>query len=97
MADLPSATSDHYRYPLGYSQAVADNGCFHDIFSRIAKLPSDGSAPYALMVFAAMLPWTLFSSALGEASNSLISTQFLLANLLSTINNSNCYNCNRFC
>ena len=39
---------------------------FTVIFSRIAKLPSDGAAPYALMVFAAMLPWSLFSNALSE-------------------------------
>jgi lipopolysaccharide transport system permease protein len=45
---------------------------FTVIFSRIAKLPSDGSAPYALMVFAAMLPWSLFSSSLTESSSSLI-------------------------
>ena len=44
---------------------------FTVIFGRIAALPS-GDAPYALMVFAAILPWSLFSAALGEASNSLI-------------------------
>lgn len=33
---------------------------FTVIFGRIAKLPSDGDIPYALMVFAAMLPWSLF-------------------------------------
>jgi len=51
------------------------------IFGRIAKLPSDGSAPYALMVFAGMLPWTFFSSGLAEASNSLIGN----ANLISKV------------
>jgi lipopolysaccharide transport system permease protein len=51
---------------------------FTVIFSRIAKLPSDGSAPYALLVFAAMLPWSLFSNALSEASNSLISNANLI-------------------
>jgi len=51
---------------------------FTVIFSRIAKLPSDGSAPYALMVFAAMLPWSLFSNALSESSNSLISNANLI-------------------
>ena len=51
---------------------------FTVIFGRIAKLPSDGSAPYALMVFAAMLPWSLFSSSLTEASNSLISNANLI-------------------
>ena len=50
---------------------------FTVIFGRIADLPSNG-APYALMVFAAMLPWSLFSSALGEASNSLIGNERLI-------------------
>ena len=54
---------------------------FTVIFERVAKLPSDGNAPYALMVFAAMLPWSLFSTSLGEASNSLISN----ANLISKV------------
>ena len=31
---------------------------FTVLFGHIAKLPSDGTAPYALMVFAAMLPWS---------------------------------------
>ena len=51
---------------------------FTVIFSRIAKLPSDGSTPYALLVFAAMLPWSLFSNALSETSNSLISNANLI-------------------
>lgn len=54
---------------------------FTVIFGRIARLPSDGDAPYALLVFAAMLPWSLFSSSLGEASNSLIGN----ANLISKV------------
>ncbi|MGC8602900.1 MAG: ABC transporter permease, partial [Desulfomonilaceae bacterium] len=51
---------------------------FTVIFGQLAKLPSDGGAPYALMVFAGMLPWYLFSSSLGEASNSLISNANLI-------------------
>src|SRR4051812_29463733 len=54
---------------------------FTIVFGRIAKLPSDGSAPYALMVFAGMLPWTFFSSGLNDASNSLIGN----ANLISKV------------
>jgi lipopolysaccharide transport system permease protein len=54
---------------------------FTVIFGRIAGLPSDGNAPYALMVFAGMLPWTLFSASLSEASNSLIGN----ANLISKV------------
>jgi len=54
---------------------------FTVLFGRIARLPSDGQAPYALLVFAAMLPWTLFSNSLSEASNSLINN----ANLISKV------------
>ncbi len=51
------------------------------IFGRIAKLPSDGAAPYPLMVFAGMVPWTFFSTGLAEAANSLIGN----ANLISKV------------
>jgi lipopolysaccharide transport system permease protein len=51
---------------------------FTIIFGRIAKLPTEGDAPYALMVFAGILPWTLFSSGLSEASNSLINNEKLI-------------------
>jgi len=51
---------------------------FTIIFGRVAKLPSDGNAPYPLMIFAAMLPWFLFSTSLGEASNSLIANEKLI-------------------
>jgi lipopolysaccharide transport system permease protein len=44
---------------------------FTVVFGRLAGLPSDGTAPYAVLVFAGMLPWFLFSSILSEASNSL--------------------------
>jgi len=54
---------------------------FTVIFGRVAKLPSDGNAPYALLVFAAMLPWTLFATSLSDASNSLIGN----ANLISKV------------
>ncbi len=54
---------------------------FTVVFGRIAKLPSDGSAPYPLMVFAGMLPWTFFSTTLSDASSSLIGN----ANLISKV------------
>lgn len=44
---------------------------FTVVFGRLAKLPSDGQSPYALMVLAGMLPWYLFSSALGGAADSV--------------------------
>ena len=52
---------------------------FTIIFGRIAKLPSDGDAPYALLVFAGILPWTFFSTGLSEASNSLINNTSLIS------------------
>ena len=54
---------------------------FTVVFGRLAKLPSDGAAPYPMMVFAGMLPWFLFSSILSEASGSLIGN----ANLISKV------------
>jgi lipopolysaccharide transport system permease protein len=45
---------------------------FTVVFGRLAKLPSEGGAPYPVMVFAGMLPWFLFSTILSEASNSLV-------------------------
>lgn len=52
---------------------------FTIIFSRIAKLPSEGEAPYALMVLAGLLPWTFFSTALGDASLSLVTNSNLIS------------------
>src|SRR5438046_4059000 len=54
---------------------------FTFVFNKVAKLSAPGAAPYALMVFAAMLPWQFFSTALSESSNSLIGN----ANLISKI------------
>jgi lipopolysaccharide transport system permease protein len=51
---------------------------FTIIFGRIAKLPTDGNAPYALMVAAGMLPWTFFATGLSEASNSLTNNEKLV-------------------
>uniref|UniRef100_UPI0035C977F3 ABC transporter permease n=1 Tax=uncultured Nostoc sp. TaxID=340711 RepID=UPI0035C977F3 len=54
---------------------------FSVIFGSLAKLPSEGAAPYPILVFAALLPWQFFSNALSECSNSLISN----ANLISKV------------
>jgi lipopolysaccharide transport system permease protein len=51
---------------------------FTFVFGRVAKLGSEGDAPYALMVFAGMLPWFLFSTTLSEGSNSLIANSSLI-------------------
>ena len=54
---------------------------FTVVFSRLAHLPTDGAAPYPVMVLAGMLPWLLFSTILSDASNSLVSN----ANLISKV------------
>jgi lipopolysaccharide transport system permease protein len=53
---------------------------FTIVFGKLAKLPSEG-APYAILVFSAVLPWQFFANALSETSNSLIGN----ANLISKI------------
>ncbi len=54
---------------------------FTVIFGTVAKLPTEGHAPYPLLVFAGLLPWQFFSGALTECSNSLVNN----ANLLSKV------------
>jgi len=53
---------------------------FTVVFGKLGKFESFG-APYAIMVFAAMLPWQFFSNSLSEASNSLVGS----ANLISKV------------
>ncbi len=52
---------------------------FTVIFGKIAKLPAEGTAPYALMVYAGLLPWQLFSTSLTGASTSLIGNSNLIS------------------
>jgi homopolymeric O-antigen transport system permease protein len=51
------------------------------IFGKVAKLPTEGAAPYPLMVYAGMLPWQFFATSLTGASGSLIGN----ANLISKV------------
>ena len=51
---------------------------FTIVFGRLAGLPSDGAAPYAVLVFAGMLPWFLFAGILSEASMSLVGNANLI-------------------
>jgi lipopolysaccharide transport system permease protein len=53
---------------------------FTVVFGKLAGVESDG-APYALFSFAALVPWTYFSNALTEGTNSLVSN----ANMLSKV------------
>ncbi|MBU6301846.1 MAG: ABC transporter permease [Verrucomicrobia bacterium] len=51
------------------------------VFGRVAGLPSQGAAPYAILVFAGMLPWQFFASSLSSSSQSLVGN----ANLISKV------------
>ena len=54
---------------------------FTIVFSNLAKLPTEGATPYAIMVYAALLPWQLFASSLNESSNSVVNN----ANMVSKV------------
>ncbi len=51
---------------------------FTIVFGRLAGLPTVGSTPYPVLVFAGMLPWFLFSSILSDASNSIVGNAGLI-------------------
>jgi lipopolysaccharide transport system permease protein len=51
---------------------------FTVVFGKLAKL-DDGSVPYPILVFSALLPWQFFSNSLSECSNSLIANSNLLS------------------
>lgn len=52
---------------------------FTGVFGSLAQLPSEGNAPYPVMVMAGMLPWFLFSTMLGNGSNSLVQNSNLIS------------------
>src|SRR5437764_814640 len=51
---------------------------FTFIFNRLAGVKSDGP-PYPLFAFAGLVPWTFFSTAVSQSSNSLVSNQQLVS------------------
>jgi lipopolysaccharide transport system permease protein len=55
-------------------QPLMSMGVFTLFFGRLAKLPSDG-LPYPVFVFAALVPWTYFSTALATATNIVVANQ----------------------
>ena len=50
---------------------------FTIFLGRLAGVPSDGS-PYAVFVYSALVPWTLFAQALGSATNSVVGSSNLV-------------------
>ena len=51
---------------------------FTFVFNRLAGVKSDGP-PYPLFAFAGLAPWTFFSTALSQSSNSLVANQQLVS------------------
>jgi lipopolysaccharide transport system permease protein len=54
---------------------------FTVVFGRIANLPNETPAPYAILVFVGMLPWFLFSTILTEASASILGNANLIGKI----------------
>ena len=54
---------------------------FTFIFGGLAGLPSEEGVPYAIMVYAALLPWQFFAHSLSESSNSLIGNVNLISKI----------------
>jgi len=50
---------------------------FSVIFGKLAKVPSDG-VPYPIFALAALVPWTYFSTALTESTQSLVANANML-------------------
>lgn len=50
---------------------------FSIFFGELAGVPSDG-VPYPIFAFTALLPWTLFSKALSDASRSLVQNSHMI-------------------
>jgi len=50
---------------------------FSIFFGNLAKIPSDG-VPYPIFSYTALIPWTLFSKALHDASRSLVASSHMI-------------------
>ena len=53
---------------------------FSIFFGGLAKVPSDG-VPYPIFSFTALIPWTLFSKALQDASRSLVANSHMITKI----------------
>lgn len=59
-------------------QPLATMVVFSVVFGKLAALPSDG-IPYPIFSFAALVPWTYFSSAISQGAASLVASQHLIS------------------
>lgn len=51
---------------------------FSVVFGQLAKMPSDGY-PYPVFVYAGLLPWTFFATAIGTSGQSLVGSAHLVS------------------
>ncbi len=60
-------------------QPVTTMLVFTSLFGLLGRMPvSDGGVPYMVSAFCGLLPWQLFSNALTQASDSLVTNQSLI-------------------
>ena len=66
---------------LGFSWAIVrpvfSMIIFSVVFGGLANVPSDG-VPYPIFAYAALLPWTYFSTAMGKSTTSLVANAKML-------------------
>jgi len=66
---------------LGFSWAIIrpvfSMIVFSVVFGGLAEVPSDG-VPYPIFAYAALLPWTYFSTAMGKSTSSLVTNAKML-------------------
>jgi lipopolysaccharide transport system permease protein len=48
------------------------------VFGEVAGMKNNSTVPYAIIVFAGLLPWQFFSNSLSESSNSLVGNERLI-------------------
>ena len=61
-------------------QPLVMMGIFTLLFSRIANVPTEG-VPYPVFAFAALVPWTMFSSSVAASGASLVGNQNLVSKI----------------
>ncbi len=54
---------------------------FTFVFRSVAQLDSDGDTPYALMVFAGLLPWQLFAGTVSRGASSQVRNSSLITRI----------------
>jgi lipopolysaccharide transport system permease protein len=59
-------------------QPIVTTAIFTFVFGRLAAMPS-GGVPYPLLVLSGMLPWQLFATSLGSATNSVVGNSHLIS------------------